>query len=91
MTGTLTADHTADDTDFDVLVIGAGISGIDAAYHLQVRCADRTFAVLEARPDLGGTWDRRPGARNDAPVLSRDGRGVDKTEIGHSWSRAGSW
>ncbi|MEO7027311.1 MAG: FAD-dependent oxidoreductase, partial [Caulobacteraceae bacterium] len=42
---------------FDVLVVGAGISGIGAAYHLQTRCPGRSFAILEGRADLGGTWD----------------------------------
>ncbi len=61
---------TSSGTDVDVLVIGAGISGIDAAYHLQTHCPDRTFAVLEARPDLGGTWDlfRYPGVRSDSDM-----------------------
>jgi cation diffusion facilitator CzcD-associated flavoprotein CzcO len=50
---------------FDVLVVGAGISGIGAGYHLQTRCPDRTYAILEARNDIGGTWDlfRYPGIR----------------------------
>ncbi len=55
---------------FDVLVVGAGISGIGAAYHLKYRCPDRTFAVLEGRPRLGGTWDlfRYPGIRSDSDM-----------------------
>ncbi len=55
---------------FDVLVVGAGISGIGAAYHLQERCPDRTFAILEGRPRLGGTWDlfRYPGIRSDSDM-----------------------
>ena len=54
----------------DVLVIGAGISGIDAAYHLQTMCPDRTYAILEGRADLGGTWDlfRYPGVRSDSDM-----------------------
>jgi cation diffusion facilitator CzcD-associated flavoprotein CzcO len=57
---------------FDVLVIGAGISGIDAAYRLQTECPDRSFAVLEARADLGGTWDlfRFPGIRSDSDMYT---------------------
>jgi cation diffusion facilitator CzcD-associated flavoprotein CzcO len=56
--------------ELDVLVVGAGISGIDAAYHLQTHCPDRTFAVLEGRGDLGGTWDlfRYPGVRSDSDM-----------------------
>ena len=42
---------------FDVLIIGAGVSGIGAARHLQMRCADRNYAILEGRASIGGTWD----------------------------------
>jgi monooxygenase len=54
----------------DVLVIGAGISGIGAAYHLQVESPDRTYLVLEGRSDIGGTWDlfRYPGVRSDSDM-----------------------
>jgi cation diffusion facilitator CzcD-associated flavoprotein CzcO len=57
-------------TDFDVIIIGAGISGISAAYHLQHESGDRTFTILEARSDLGGTWDlfRYPGVRSDSDM-----------------------
>jgi monooxygenase len=55
---------------FDVLVIGAGISGIGAGYHLQTECPDRTYAILEGREDIGGTWDlfRYPGIRSDSDM-----------------------
>jgi len=39
----------------DVLIVGAGISGIGTAYHLQKQCPDRTYAIVEGRADLGGT------------------------------------
>ncbi|MEM9034980.1 MAG: NAD(P)/FAD-dependent oxidoreductase [Actinomycetota bacterium] len=54
----------------DVLVVGAGISGIGAAYHLQQRCPDRSFVILEGREDIGGTWDlfRYPGVRSDSDM-----------------------
>jgi cation diffusion facilitator CzcD-associated flavoprotein CzcO len=54
----------------DVLVVGAGISGIGAAYHLQTSCPDRSFAILEGRADIGGTWDlfRYPGVRSDSDM-----------------------
>src|SRR5207237_8899987 len=57
---------------FDVLVVGAGISGIGAAYHLQKSCPGRTFAILEARDDIGGTWDlfRYPGIRSDSDMYT---------------------
>jgi monooxygenase len=54
----------------DVLIVGAGISGVGAAHHLQERCPGRSYAVLEARADLGGTWDlfRYPGIRSDSDM-----------------------
>ncbi|WP_109806978.1 flavin-containing monooxygenase [Sphingosinithalassobacter portus] len=55
---------------FDVLVVGAGISGIGAGYHLQDKCPDRSYAILEARDSPGGTWDlfRYPGVRSDSDM-----------------------
>jgi monooxygenase len=54
----------------DVLIIGAGISGIGAAYHLQARRPEKTYAILEARDAIGGTWDlfRYPGIRSDSDL-----------------------
>jgi cation diffusion facilitator CzcD-associated flavoprotein CzcO len=54
----------------DVLVVGAGISGIGAGYHLQTLCPDRSYLILEARNDIGGTWDlfRYPGVRSDSDM-----------------------
>ena len=56
----------------DVLVVGAGLSGISAAWHLQTRCPDRSYAVLEAREAMGGTWDlfRYPGIRSDSDMYT---------------------
>jgi monooxygenase len=56
--------------DADVLVVGGGISGIGAAYHLKTRLPGRTFAILEAREAIGGTWDlfRYPGIRSDSDL-----------------------
>jgi monooxygenase len=55
---------------FDVIIIGAGISGIGAAVHLQSHCPGKTFAVLESRDAIGGTWDlfRYPGVRSDSDM-----------------------
>lgn len=55
---------------FDVIVVGAGISGIDAGYHLQKFCPTRSFLILEGRDDIGGTWDlfRYPGIRSDSDM-----------------------
>src|SRR3954452_24026279 len=44
-------------TDYDVLIVGAGISGIGAAYYLTSRSPGRSFAILEGREAIGGTWD----------------------------------
>ncbi len=54
----------------DVLIVGAGISGLGGAVHLRERCPDHTFAILEGRPDIGGTWDlfRYPGVRSDSDM-----------------------
>src|SRR5258708_5114070 len=56
----------------DVLVVGAGISGIGAAWHLKKLCPDRTFAIFEGRKALGGTWDlfRYPGIRSDSDMYT---------------------
>ena len=57
---------------FDVVVVGAGISGIDAAYHLQKNCPGRSFVLLERRERIGGTWDlfRYPGIRSDSDMYT---------------------
>jgi cation diffusion facilitator CzcD-associated flavoprotein CzcO len=56
----------------DVLVVGAGLSGIGAAYRLQPAAPTRTYAILEARESLGGTWDlfRYPGVRSDSDMMT---------------------
>ncbi len=58
------------DEHLDVLIVGAGLSGIGAAHHLQKRHPGRSFALLEAREDLGGTWSlfRYPGVRSDSDM-----------------------
>lgn len=57
---------------FDVLIVGAGLSGIGAGYHLQARCPDKTYAILEARSAIGETWDlfRYPGVRSDSDMYT---------------------
>jgi monooxygenase len=56
----------------DVLIVGAGLSGIGAACHLRRRCPGRSFAILEAREAIGGTWDlfRYPGIRSDSDMFT---------------------
>ncbi len=60
----------ADAEHFDVLIVGAGISGIGAAVHLNRDCPSKTYAILEGREDIGGTWDifRYPGIRSDSDM-----------------------
>jgi monooxygenase len=55
-----------------VLIVGAGLSGIGAAYHLQTLCPGRSYEILEARETLGGTWDlfRYPGIRSDSDMYT---------------------
>jgi cation diffusion facilitator CzcD-associated flavoprotein CzcO len=56
----------------DVLIVGAGISGVGAACRLQAQCPRKTFAILEARDAIGGTWDlfRFPGIRSDSDMFT---------------------
>jgi len=56
----------------DVLIVGAGLSGIGAAYYLQTRCPKKRYAILEGRDTIGGTWDlfRYPGVRSDSDMYT---------------------
>jgi cation diffusion facilitator CzcD-associated flavoprotein CzcO len=58
--------------DFDVLIVGAGISGIGMAAHMRIKAPERTFAIIERREKLGGTWDlfRYPGIRSDSDMYT---------------------
>ena len=57
---------------FDVLIMGAGLSGIDAGYHLQKFCPEKSYVILEQRERIGGTWDlfRYPGVRSDSDMFT---------------------
>jgi monooxygenase len=56
----------------DVVIAGAGISGISAAWHLQDRCPSKSYVILERRDDVGGTWDlfKYPGIRSDSDMFT---------------------
>ena len=60
------------EADLDVLIVGAGLSGVGAAWHLQHRCPDQSYLILESRKSLGGTWDlfRYPGIRSDSDMYT---------------------
>jgi monooxygenase len=62
--------NTAMNDHVDVLIVGAGLSGIGAAHHLQASVPGKTYAILEARDVIGGTWDlfRYPGVRSDSDM-----------------------
>src|SRR6201996_10531 len=60
------------ETHVDVLLVGAGLSGIGAGYRLQTQAPHKTYAILEARQAIGGTWDlfRYPGVRSDSDMFT---------------------
>ncbi len=75
MMKTTTQRETATDVvgeHFDVVIVGAGISGIGSAVHLQMQCPERSFVVLEAKDGYGGTWrtHRYPGIRSDSDLYT---------------------
>ena len=57
---------------FNVIVIGAGISGIGAGYYLKKNCPNKSFCIIEGRENIGGTWDlfRYPGRRSDSDMFT---------------------
>ena len=59
-------------TDYDVIIVGAGLSGIGAAYHLQTNCPHLRVKIIEARASIGGTWDlfKYPGIRSDSDMYT---------------------
>jgi cyclohexanone monooxygenase len=70
--GTAPESPSASDAPLDVLIVGAGLSGIGAAAMLQERCPGKRYAILEARAAIGGTWDlfRYPGIRSDSDMYT---------------------
>ena len=69
-TATLTRTASRQTEHFDVLIVGAGISGIGAAYHLTQQCPGKRFVILETQESFGGTWltHRYPGIRSDSDL-----------------------
>mmetsp|Transcript_32928 Transcript_32928/g.86195 ORF Transcript_32928/g.86195 Transcript_32928/m.86195 type:complete len:392 (+) Transcript_32928:171-1346(+) len=69
-------------TEVDVVVVGAGISGISAGHYLRTLCPNESFVILERRDNIGGTWDlnRYPGIRSDSDMIT----------FGFSWKRWGA-
>src|SRR5688500_13677200 len=63
---------TMESEHFDVLIIGAGLSGVGAGCHVQRKCPGKAYAILEARDAIGGTWDlfRYPGIRSDSDMFT---------------------
>ncbi|MEG3144971.1 NAD(P)/FAD-dependent oxidoreductase [Sphingomonas sp. RT2P30] len=59
-------------TDVDILIVGAGISGIGSAWHLQEQCPGRSYAIIEAKDSFGGTWEthKYPGVRSDSDLYT---------------------
>lgn len=68
----MTAEHAQQVEHVDVVIVGAGISGIAAAYYLQTRCPTKSYVILEGRRAIGGTWDlfRYPGVRSDSDMYT---------------------
>jgi monooxygenase len=66
------ARQDASTTHFDVLIVGAGISGIGSAYHMQDQCPDKSYVILESKDTFGGTWDthKYPGIRSDSDLYT---------------------
>ena len=68
----LIGDDNAPQQHVDVLIVGAGLSGIAAGYYVQAGCPGKSYAILEARGSIGGTWDlfRYPGIRSDSDMFT---------------------
>mmetsp|Transcript_49110 Transcript_49110/g.106951 ORF Transcript_49110/g.106951 Transcript_49110/m.106951 type:complete len:486 (-) Transcript_49110:384-1841(-) len=58
--------------EYDIVVVGAGLSGVCVGYYLKQYCSDKSFAILEGRDNIGGTWDifRYPGIRSDSDMYT---------------------
>ncbi len=69
---TLQPKTTSNTEHVDVLIVGAGISGIGAAHHLQEQCPGKSFVILESKESFGGTWRQHtyPGIRSDSDLYT---------------------
>ncbi|KID81793.1 Flavin monooxygenase-like protein [Metarhizium guizhouense ARSEF 977] len=65
-------ENSHNNSDYDVIIIGAGIAGINMAYRLQERCPDLTYCIVEGRHEIGGTWSffKYPGIRSDSDLYT---------------------
>ena len=72
MSAAVAAEAAQDVTHVDVLIVGAGISGIGSAYHLQEQCPGKSYAILEMKDTFGGTWEthKYPGVRSDSDLYT---------------------
>ncbi|KAL9094569.1 MAG: hypothetical protein Q9165_003128 [Trypethelium subeluteriae] len=70
MNGTMNGTAKGEDSFWDVVIVGAGISGINSAYRIQTQLPDQSYTILEARDGIGGTWDlfKYPGIRSDSDL-----------------------
>jgi cation diffusion facilitator CzcD-associated flavoprotein CzcO len=82
----------------DALIVGAGLSGIGAACYLQTHCPKKSYAILEGRDTIGGTWDlfRYPGVRSDSDMYTlgysfRPWRAPKAINAGRRYHRHGHW
>src|ERR1700710_2134688 len=68
----LTTDNAMENEHFDVIIVGAGLSGIGAAHAVQTHCKGKRYTILEGRRVIGGTWDlfRYPGVRSDTDMYT---------------------
>ena len=72
MASAAVAEKAGTTTHVDVIIVGAGISGVGSAYHLQDQCPDKSYLILEGKDTFGGTWEthKYPGVRSDSDLYT---------------------